>query len=319
MKAEAGKQYVRRDGKITGVLNNRSHSIFPLWDPEHVNSYTRQGVYLRGRETAEDLMREYQPEGERVTTSKGGYYFWNGGIYGGGRFGPYDDVDLHRLLRAYAWMLDWEIDGEDPGQPGSIRTSGDWIPQVIRPGQHPNPQVIGTIGCQYVTREMAENSYHAIAEYLGYETADIEEEEEEEPRRTYNPEVRHESSCGDYYFFPNPGIIRRKYPYNSSGWKDYSYVDFDALLRTYAWFLNWEVDGVIPLKPGPLMMNFWKPYPRREEDGPEVVGRIGCQKVTRDQAENMYHVLGEYLGYQIEDIDDEDGGGFAQIMPTAKK
>lgn len=60
MKLEIGKRYVRRDGFVTGPLENNTSPDYPLWDDDHTRSYTPNGAYLLGETNLEDIVAEYE-------------------------------------------------------------------------------------------------------------------------------------------------------------------------------------------------------------------------------------------------------------------
>lgn len=61
LKVEAGKRYVRADGKVTGPLQEcvPSGSIYPFYDQEHEHTYTNLGRLMRDREDPRDIICEY--------------------------------------------------------------------------------------------------------------------------------------------------------------------------------------------------------------------------------------------------------------------
>lgn len=62
MKIEAGKRYVRRDGKISGVISgvDDQSCLYPFWDREETLSYMPDGRYdSDGEPYPCDLIKEY--------------------------------------------------------------------------------------------------------------------------------------------------------------------------------------------------------------------------------------------------------------------
>lgn len=60
MKIEAGKRYVRRDGKITKAITNEDDDNYPYFDPAYGNTYNSEGAYWReGPSSKIDLVAEY--------------------------------------------------------------------------------------------------------------------------------------------------------------------------------------------------------------------------------------------------------------------
>lgn len=62
MRIEAGKQYVRRDGDVTGPMKKRDSYAFPFTDPLTEITYTADGsVWTTWGESPEDLVAEHTP------------------------------------------------------------------------------------------------------------------------------------------------------------------------------------------------------------------------------------------------------------------
>ena len=60
MKIEAGKRYVRRDGKISGVIEKGcTDDLYPFCDDDSGDCYREDGLWLLGEESDEDLISEY--------------------------------------------------------------------------------------------------------------------------------------------------------------------------------------------------------------------------------------------------------------------
>lgn len=63
MKLEAGKRYIRKDGKLTGPLELDDESPFPFFDPKFCETYTVRGKFtLSGPEGPFDLFAEHIEE-----------------------------------------------------------------------------------------------------------------------------------------------------------------------------------------------------------------------------------------------------------------
>lgn len=63
MNLQLGKRYVRRDGEVTGPLENSGSKAFPFHCPLRVCSYTESGSYYADGEDNYDLISEYiEPE-----------------------------------------------------------------------------------------------------------------------------------------------------------------------------------------------------------------------------------------------------------------
>lgn len=63
MKLEYGKQYVRRDGEVTGLLGKHTNRDFPYKDPTTGETYTKNGefdILDEGEVCGLDLVREYE-------------------------------------------------------------------------------------------------------------------------------------------------------------------------------------------------------------------------------------------------------------------
>ena len=63
MKLEFGKQYVRRDGEVTGPLGKHTNRDFPYMDPTTGETYTKNGefdIFDEGEVCGLDLVSEYQ-------------------------------------------------------------------------------------------------------------------------------------------------------------------------------------------------------------------------------------------------------------------
>lgn len=58
MKIEAGKRYVRRDGRITGVIVKELDDTYPFFDRVHANSYTESGMLFDDDSMYDDTENE---------------------------------------------------------------------------------------------------------------------------------------------------------------------------------------------------------------------------------------------------------------------
>ena len=68
MKLEAGKRYVRRDGKVTGELIDYYEVNYPFCDPHSDETYTLTGsLFNWDEETPEDIVKEYNEEAHTIT------------------------------------------------------------------------------------------------------------------------------------------------------------------------------------------------------------------------------------------------------------
>lgn len=62
MKIEAGKRYVRRDGEISGVIEECGMDDYQMFDPELATYYTKRGMFwVDGELHSLDLISEYTP------------------------------------------------------------------------------------------------------------------------------------------------------------------------------------------------------------------------------------------------------------------
>lgn len=59
MKIELGKQYIRRDGTISGILRSLESTEFPFAD--QLYSYNNSGRWSEDSQSGHDLIREYEP------------------------------------------------------------------------------------------------------------------------------------------------------------------------------------------------------------------------------------------------------------------
>lgn len=59
MKIELGKQYIRRDGTISGILRSLESTEFPFAD--QLYSYNDSGRWSEDSQSGHDLIREYEP------------------------------------------------------------------------------------------------------------------------------------------------------------------------------------------------------------------------------------------------------------------
>lgn len=67
MKIEAGKRYVRRDGKISGVIKVHNNEFYPRFDPRYFIHYTENGMYWKdGKDSRYDLIAEYVPKSPTI-------------------------------------------------------------------------------------------------------------------------------------------------------------------------------------------------------------------------------------------------------------
>lgn len=76
MKLQLGKRYVRRDGKVTGPLEEIStQRFFTIRDPETEFEYLEDGKYYPDQEHSCDLVSEYiAPDAVKVTDDGGPAY-----------------------------------------------------------------------------------------------------------------------------------------------------------------------------------------------------------------------------------------------------
>ncbi len=63
---QAGKRYVKRNGEISGVIEDHDHEEYPFIDSENERSYAADGYYYhREKEDEDDLVSEYpEPSAE---------------------------------------------------------------------------------------------------------------------------------------------------------------------------------------------------------------------------------------------------------------
>lgn len=59
LKLEFGKRYVRRDGEISGVLEDTFTSSYPFLDESQSATYTENGIRISGTSDPSDLISEY--------------------------------------------------------------------------------------------------------------------------------------------------------------------------------------------------------------------------------------------------------------------
>lgn len=61
LKLEIGKQYVRRDGKKSGIISaSHKNPNYPFFDPWFGLTYTNHGTFFQGETRDADLVSEYE-------------------------------------------------------------------------------------------------------------------------------------------------------------------------------------------------------------------------------------------------------------------
>ena len=74
---EAGKRYVRRDGKVSGKIITRISDAYPFFDPQRVVTYSAIGKTVSGMEIGPDLITEYKEPSMKEIDFKKPLWFEN--------------------------------------------------------------------------------------------------------------------------------------------------------------------------------------------------------------------------------------------------